>query len=352
MNQLSILYLGSGSGTSAHRVAALRRLGHRVFVVDPEALFTKNAVGYWMHHAGGVFLGGVARRRVLNAIGSGDFDLAFVNGGMLVDSALVEALKQRCRLVINYNNDDPFGQRDGGKWRLYLQALQAYDLVIVVRECNVREARAAGARDVLRVYMSADEVAHSPRTITKDDRDKWGSRVAFIGTWMPERGPFLARIAELGVPLAIFGDRWHKATEWPLLRPYWKGPGLAENDYAKAVQSADVCLGLLSKGNRDLSTTRSFEIPYLGGVLCAERTREHLDLYRENVEAAFWSSPEECAEQCRRLMGDPQLRRSLSEAGRARCIANETMNEPTLQWLVHAVTGKGVLQPQGLVTVI
>jgi spore maturation protein CgeB len=352
MNQLSILYLGARSGTSAHRVAALRRLGHRVLVVDPEALFPTNAaIGYWMHHAGGISLGGVARRRVLNAIGRGDFDLAFVNGGMLVDSALVEALKQRCGLVINYNNDDPFGKRDGGKWRLYLQALPVYDLVIVVRECNVSEARAAGARDVLRVYMSADEVAHSPRAVTKEDRDKWGSRVAFIGTWMPERGPFLARIAELGVPLAIFGDRWNKAREWTLLRPYWRGPNVADGDYAKAVRSADVCLGLLSKGNRDLSTTRSFEIPYLGGVLCAERTPEHLDLYRENIEAAFWSGPEECAEQCRRLMEDPQLRRSVSAAGRARCIANETLNEPTLQRLVHAATGKGLLQTQGFVTV-
>jgi spore maturation protein CgeB len=286
----------------------------------------------------------------LNAIGRGDFDLAFVNGGMLVDSTLVEALKQRCGAVINYNNDDPFGQRDGGKWRLYLHALPVYDLVIVVRDCNVAEARAAGARDVLRVYMSADEIAHSPRSITKEDRNKWESRVAFVGTWMPERGPFLARLAEL-VPLAIFGDRWHKASEWPVLRTYWRGPNLFGDDYAKAVRCADVCLGLLSKGNRDLSTTRSFEIPYLGGVLCAERTREHLDLYRENAEAAFWSSPEECAEQCRRLIKDPQLRRSLSEAGRARCIANRTLNEPTLQRLIHAATGKRLSQTQGLVTV-
>jgi spore maturation protein CgeB len=333
MGTHSILYLGVESGTSRHRVNALRRLGFSVYVVDPSGFLPNHrAISSWNHHAGGLFLGGLARRRVLRAIASREFDVALVNGGMLVDRTLVRELKQRCGAVLNYNNDDPFGQRDNGKWRLYLEALPVYDLIIVVRECNVGDARAAGARDVLRVYMSADEIAHSPRELTNKDRDQWGSRVAFIGTWMPERGPFLARLVDLGVPLAIFGERWHKAGEWPLLRHHWRGPGLfTDNGYAKAVQCADVCLGLLSKGNRDLSTTRSFEIPHLGSVLCAERTTEHLDLYRENVEAVFWSSPEECAEKCSELLQGEGWRQQIAKNGRARCLENRTTNESILE---------------------
>jgi spore maturation protein CgeB len=332
ISNLSILYLGVDSGTSRHRVNALRRLGHSVCVVDPESVFpNRTIVGYWMHHAGGAFVAARATRLVLNAIGSRAFDLAFVNGGMLVDHTLVKELKGRCGAVINYNNDDPFSPRDGGKWRTYIDALPFYNLAIVVRQCNVGEALAAGARDVLRVYMSADEVAHSPRPLTKEDEDQWGSTVAFIGTWMPERGPFLARLIKLGVPLAIFGDRWHKAADWPLLRAHWRGPGIfADDDYAKAVQCAGVCLGLLSKGNRDLSTTRSFEIPHLGGVLCAERTPEHVDLYHEDVEAVFWDGPEECAGKCTQLLGNPGWRRRIARNGRSRCIENQTLNEPTM----------------------
>jgi spore maturation protein CgeB len=338
-DKLSILYLGVDHGTSRHRVNALRRLGHTVRVVDPEGLIPYPAVGYWMHRGKGIFLGGSARRRVLKAIGSGEFDVAFVNGGMLVDRALVSELKMRCGAVINYNNDDPFSSRDGGKWRHYLDALPFYDLVVVVRECNVGEASAAGAREVMRVFMSADEVAHYPRTVTEEDQHKWRSSVAFIGTWMPERGPFLRRLIESGVPLAIFGDRWQKAEEWPLLQPHWRGPGVfADDDYAKAVQCAGVCLGLLSKGNRDLSTTRSFEIPHLGGVLCAERTSEHLDLYREDEEAVFWESPEECAEKCRRLLADEGLRGRLSAAGRARCVLNQTTNARVLDQVLRVAT--------------
>src|SRR3984893_15402741 len=99
---------------------------------------------------------------------------------------------------------------------------------------------------------------------------------------MPERGPFLARLIELGIPLTIRGNRWNKAKEWPLLENFWQGPGVYnDEDYAKAIQCAKVSLGLLSKGNRDQHTTRSMEIPSLQGLLCAERTREHESLYRE-----------------------------------------------------------------------
>ena len=67
------------------------------------------------------------------------------------------------------------------------------------------------------------------------------------------------------------------------------GPAIYGDDYLKAIQLAKVSLGLLSKGNRDLHTTRTFEIPYCGGLLCAERTSEHLQLYQEDVEAVYWS---------------------------------------------------------------
>lgn len=339
-SQLSILYLGALSGTSLHRANGLRRLGHSVTIIDPASFLPRHrATDYWIHHTGARFLGSYIRRSVLSTIGSAQFHLAYIDGGALVDPTLASELKKRCGSIINLNVDDPFGSRDGSKWRLYLKCVPLYDLLVVVRDCNVPEAYAAGARNVRKVYRSADEVAHAPRQLTAEDSKRWRSDVAFIGTWMPERGPFLARLIQLGVPLTIYGDRWHKAPEWSVLRPHWRGPGLYnDDDYAKAVQCAGVCLGLLSRGNRDLSTQRSFEIPYLGGLLCAERTPEHLNLYTEDVEAVFWNSPEQCAEKCRQLLGDPDWRKRVSDNGRRRCIDNGTLNQPVLDQVLAEVT--------------
>jgi len=341
MTQLNILYIGTDSGTCRHRAIALSRLGHQVRIVDPRSVLLKSQLlDHWMFRTGSLFLGGLINNRVERAIGSnGAFDLVWVDGGELIPPALVRELKRRFGAVINYNVDDPYGQRDGRRWRNYLACVPIYDLVVVVRECNVNEALRIGARRAVCVHRSADEVAHWPRALSAADRTKWASDIVFVGTWMPERGPFLARLLELGIPLSIYGERWRRAAEWPQLRRAWRGPGLHnDEEYATAIQCAKVCIGLLSKGNRDLCTSRSFEVPYLAGVLCAERTVEHLDLYKEDEEAAFWSTPEECAEKCLRLLQDAELRKRIGLAARARCIRNGTTNEAVLSRIIDAAT--------------
>jgi spore maturation protein CgeB len=308
-------------------------------MLDPQTLLPPGRLTeYWIHHTGALGLGQLMRGRILKAIGSVEFDLVWVDGGNIISPELVKELKEQSRYVINYNIDDPFGRRDGNRWRQYLRSVPFYDLVAVVRDCNVAEAFAAGAKDVLRVHRSADEAAHAPRKISLDDRTKWESEVAFIGTWMPERGPFMTYLVEHGIPLSIWGNRWSKAEQWPILKSHWRGPGLnRDDDYAMALQCAKVCIGMLSKGNRDLCTQRSFEIPHLGGVLCAERTSEHLSLYEENEEAAFWNNPGECAEKCHRLLIDDQWRSRIARNGQRRAIRNQTSNQIVMNRIVSRV---------------
>jgi spore maturation protein CgeB len=152
---------------------------------------------------------------------------------------------------------------------------------------------------------------------------------------MPERGPFMVKLREAGVPLSIRGDRWQNSPEWPKLQDAWKGPGTRfDDDYAKAIQCAKICLGLLSKGNRDLHTQRSLEIPYFGGLLCAERTTEHQSLYCEGKEAVFWADAEECASVCLGLLADKPRRREIARRGWVRCIENGKLNEPVMAKII------------------
>ncbi len=339
---LSILYLGPNSGTSRHRALSISRLGHQVHILDPLAFLPKRRLSdFWIHHTGSLGLARYIRNRVLAAIKFSEFDLVWVDAGNLICPELICDLKQRARFVLNYNLDDPYGSRDGDKWRLYLRSVPVYDLIAVARDCNVPEAYALGAKDVMRVYMSADEVFHAPRPVSALDRDKWKSEVSFIGTWMPERGPFFEQLVARGIPLSLWGNQWHRAREWPVLRPYWRGPGLGrEDDYAMAIQSAKVCIGMLSKGNRDFCTTRSFEVPHLGGLLCAERTCEHEALYRENEEAVFWSDPDECALKCRRLLAEDEWRRRVARNGQLRHLRNETTNENVMRQILSRMPAR------------
>lgn len=335
---LSILYLGPESGTCLDRANALRRLGHRVAHLDLRKLLPRTG---WVDRVTWTIGGGMFSRFLLRALPAAlgeprnAFDLCHVDGGEWVTPAVISLLRQYAGKIVNYNIDDPLGPRDGARYKVYRQCLPFYDLCVVMRPQNVAEAQEAGAGAVMRVYMSADEISHAPRQLTQHDHDRWDCDVLFLGTWMPERGPFLLELIERGVPLTIQGPHWQKAPEWSRLKQHWRGAAIRGDDYAKAIQCAKVNLGLLSKGNRDQHTTRSLEIPALGSLLCAERTSEHLAMYDEDAEALFWKDAKECADMCKHALADEDRRRAIASAGQQRIRRNGYYNQVMLA-KIHA----------------
>ncbi|MGR8998176.1 MAG: CgeB family protein [Gammaproteobacteria bacterium] len=354
---LNILYLGHDYGTSRHRADVLRRLGHRVELIDPWAFLTqqpfiKKVIGKLTYEIGTVWMEPYVSRRLLGAIEGKRFDVIWSDQCNLIGPNTALVLKEHGRWFLSYAVDDPFGPRDKKRFSLFRKSIMHFDLMAVVRRQNVEEAYALGVPKVVLVLRSADEIAHAPLDLPPEEKARWASEVAFIGTWMPERGPFMSRLVQLGVPLTLYGDRWQKAPEWRVIKEIWRGPGLVGPDYVKSIQSAKICLGLISKGNRDLHTQRSAEIPYIGSVLCAERTEEHLYMYQENEEAVFWSTPEKCAEKCFALLADEKKRKRIAKAGRRRCINSGYLNEPVVRRILDALLdgNSGMTEKPGLKT--
>ena len=180
--------------------------------------WTRNNLHYM---TGGILTESRILHYVMEQIGDRKFDMTWVDGGSLVGPRLVAHLQQQFGPVVNFNQDDPYGTRDGNALLLYKKAVPVYDLVAVVRQENVNEARALGAKKVRLVVRCADEVAHAPRVLTEEDHRRWDSEVVFVGTYFPERGPFMVELIRLGVPLTIYGYRWQRAVQWSVLKEVW-----------------------------------------------------------------------------------------------------------------------------------
>lgn len=331
---MKILFLGNEhpSSTSRHRADAFVRLGHQVTIVSPQKAIdpfcTNRILGAIHYRMGYALLRTVVRKWVLAQIEGQRFDMCFVDSGELLSLDTLRDLRQFTPNIALFNHDDPSGPRDGNRFNTLRKAIPGYDLCLVVRPFNVAEFMALGAKTVVHVYRSYDEVQHAPQSPgpvpTQFDND-----VVFIGSNIPHEGrdAFLLELIRQGIKPAIWGDKWQDAPHWAQLKPFWRGGSISGADYANAMHHAKICLGLLSKGNRDEHTTRTMEIPYAGGLLCAERTPEHLHLYREGEEAIFWRSAQECATQCKRLLDNPALIQRIKQAGRARVLANKVGNE-------------------------
>lgn len=348
----TILYFGDSwsSSTSAHRANALKRLGHDVVIHDPYHQFTKQLHSRWfgpLHHRTGFrFLQAQVARWTRNVVSEAtNPDFIWIDSGELFGAACIRAMHELPCPVILYNIDDPTGKRDGHKFDSLIKALPLYNLVVVVRKETEKECYALGAKQVMRVMRSYDEVAHQPFSDKTEIPPEFTSEVAFIGTWMryEKRDEFLLALVNQGIRLSIWGSRWKKSPHWVALQPYYRGEALGGRAYVAAMQGAKVCLGMLSKGNRDLHTTRSLEVPYAGGLLCAERTTEHVAMYQDGVEAAFWSDAAECAAVCKQLLENDEHREAVRLAGMRRVRSLAVGNEDVCEAIL-AVAAKSPVQ--------
>lgn len=341
---LNIIYFGESkpNSTSFHRATALQRLGHTVTIYNPytsvaEAMRSK-ILGPLHYRTGYTFLQSRLQKWVKQTIDKiPATDLVWVNSGELLGPECLRIIKTLGKPVILYNNDDPTGGRDGRRFGSLLKAIREYDLCLVLRKVNIQEYKSRGAGNVRRVYMSYDEIIHKPFSDPNDIGEEFRSSVAFIGTWMrhENRDKFLLKLIRHGLPVSIWGDHWQKSPLWNELQPYYRGKALGGRDYVTGIQGAKICIGMLSKGNRDLHTRRSVEVPYVGGLLCAERTSEHMEMYKEGVEAVFWDDADECARICKELLADEGKRESIRLAGMRKVrelgVGNEDIARQALQ---------------------
>ncbi|MFD0791978.1 glycosyltransferase [Mucilaginibacter litoreus] len=338
----NILYIGDSNpgSTSAHRAGALQRLGHTVLIKDPYKVFATSLFEPLHLRTGYRLIQGKMLKWVKSIlVVLYKPDVIWVDSGELLGPDCIKLLKSYNCPVILYNVDDPTGKRDGRKFDLLLKALDIYDLVVVVRKDTEEECLKLGAKHVLRVLRSYDEVAHQPFKNYTDIPTEYRSAVAFIGTWMrrEKRDELFLKLIEANIPFRIWGIRWQKSPHWEVLKPYYAGGALSGRNYVAAIQGAKVCLGLLSKGNRDLHTQRSLEIPFAGGLFCAERTSEHQEMYQEGVEAVFWSTPEECVQVCKRLLDNDLLNDTIRMAGRNRVLKNGVGNQDICKRILEEI---------------
>jgi hypothetical protein len=352
---MNILYIGPGSpfSTSRHRADALARTGAAIQLLDPiEAMrphLASRFISKFHYETGYTFFESKVCAWLDSALPKISApDVVWVDGGEYIGIRALRRLREVGGPIVLYNLDDPTGSRDRRRFTLTRRAMPHYDLCVSVRKETVSEMAALGAPHVLQVWRSYDEVEHAPFEDSTQIPEQFRSEVSFVGTWISgeRRDEFLAGLVDRNIPIAIWGNRWEKAPLWNRLRPFWRSAGLAGRDYVAAIQGSKICLGMLSKGNRDLHTQRSAEIPFAGGLFCAERTSEHQTLYVDGVEAVLWDDLEECAAICRRLLNNTEERERIRRAGMRKVrdlrIGNEDICRQILGELARVSSAKGV----------
>ena len=82
------------------------------------------------------------------------------------------------------------------------------------------------------------------------------------------------------------------------------------------------------------------EIPACGAFMLAERTREHLRLFEEGKEAAYFGSNEELLEKVHYYLNHEDERSTIASAGRQRCLDGGYSHHERLKYMLSVVIGR------------
>ena len=194
-----------------------------------------------------------------------------------------------------------------------------------------------GAKNVTFVNNSYSEDFHRIYELSEAERNELGGDVGFIGFWEEERCKSILYLVDHGVRVKVFGDaKWNKYANYsPNLTIM--GRFLGDEDYCKSLHAFRISLCFLRKMNFDKQTTRSVEIPACGGFMMAERTDEHLNLFKENKEAVYFSSNEELLEKCLYYLNNEEERAVIAQKGRDRTIISEYSNECVIRNFINSI---------------
>lgn len=341
---LSVGRMSGISNTCRLRTDALRQIADKVDTINTEE---KPITLYYKikHH---LFLMGLpcrlpdidhANQKIIAALMKKEYEILWIDKGITIRKETLRRAKELSpkTVIVSYSPDNMAMRHNQSQ--NYLDSIPYYDLHITTKSYIIDDMKRLGCKEVLFSTKSYEETFHYPRNVTKDDVERLGADVGFVGAWEEERMNSILYLTRNGVKVRVFGNDGWACCKGDNPNLTIEDYGLYDEDYAKSFMCFKISLCFLRKMNFDQQTSRTMEIPACGGFMLAERTKEHMELFEEGVEAEFFDSDQELLEKCKYYLEHEVERKRIAEAGRERCISSGYSNVETLRKFVqHALS--------------
>jgi hypothetical protein len=326
--------------TTAARRDAFLALGHEVQTLDPTRFAGSGRLAarlaFWTLRTPSVFR---FNRALREGAARMDPDLVWIEKGTMVFPRTLRAIRDARKLLVYHNTDDwkattPLRRLH---WRFLLRGLRLYDVHVTSNLHNVREFRELGLPHVHHMELAANPAIPAPEDVHLEPGAGLGGPVGFIGHWEPATEEAILHLLRGGVPVKVYGGGWERARARQEVAAAVQHRFVMGLDYARAIQSFDVNLGIVSKWNRNHTASRTFQIPAQGAFLLHERNEVVTRYFREGEEAEFFGSHGELLAKTRHYLAHPDERRRIAAAGRRRVLESGYFETDRVRELVPAL---------------
>ncbi|GAX42119.1 hypothetical protein NIES4075_31190 [Tolypothrix sp. NIES-4075] len=250
-------------------------------------------------------------------------DLTLVISPLLLHPDSILALQQH-GLVFVFFTDNPVDGHHTHSNSWVQQGFPLWDAAFIWSQELVERLIANGVKKAFFHPFCSDVEYHFPKKQSNPAYD-----VAFIGNWdaSRKREQYLKAIANYR--LGLWGSNyWNTHCQEPILKGLCQGM-CSYTEIPEILGSAKMGLNILRPQNEEGHNIRTFEIPATQTLMLSERSRELLNLFVEDKEAVYFSSPDELRQKIEYLLQNPEKIKLIAEAGYQKAIKHKIADRVT-----------------------
>ncbi|MDM9379620.1 glycosyltransferase [Chlorogloeopsis sp. ULAP01] len=247
-------------------------------------------------------------------------DLTLVISPLLFHPDSILALKQH-GLVFVFFTDNPVDAHHTHSNSWVQRGFPLWDAAFIWSQELVERLVENGVKRAFFHPFCSDVEYHFPKRQANPIYD-----VAFIGNWdaSRKREQYLKAIADYR--LGLWGSSyWNTHCKEPTLKNLCQGM-CSYQEIPEILGSAKMGLNILRPQNEEGHNIRTYEIPATGTLMLSERSRELMNLFAEDKEAVYFSSPNELRQKVEYLLQNHALIESIAQAGYKKALEDTIIN--------------------------
>lgn len=206
---------------------------------------------------------------------------------------------------------------------------QYYDFVFTIQKGDcIDEIKKAGAGYVSYLPVACDPSIHKKISLTKEEQERWGSPISFVGAGYHNRQQFFASMCEL--PFKIWG------TEWPTCKPFdqmvqEEGRRLTPAEYIKIFNASKININLHSSTEKDgvdpdgdFVNPRTVELASSEAFQLVDKRSLLSEMFEDGKEVVTFTSRDDLLQKIDYYLHHEDERQKIIQNAKARALKDHT----------------------------
>jgi len=258
-------------------------------------------------------------RDLLRVVHESRPDVFVETGGHRILPSSVDRMRQDGVTTVLWTIDPPTD------FEPVVRAAPRYDAVVCGGTEAIELLDQGGIAGATWLPFACAPAHHHAPSLTDDDRERFGSDIAFVGSHYPNRAATLERLADLD--LAIWGPGWARLPESHPLRPRVRGDHVEPSDWAKiyAASRAVVIIHYQDGGVPCYQASpKVYETLACGGLAVVDAQKDVFTLFEDGHHLVRFENPDDLAAKIEACLTRPEECDAIAQNGREEVLAKHT----------------------------